>query len=140
MLAQIKADYLQARKDRDTVMVKLLSTFINDAEMIGKNDGGREVTESEVVALLKKYIKNLEETLAVVQDENTVLEKGMLETYLPTQLSADDITAIVLDQIEVEGYDSPKQMGAIMKFLKQNYDGQFDGKVASQIAREQLSD
>lgn len=138
MLATLKADYLEARKQRDTVMTKLLSTFINDAEMIGKNDGGREVTESEIVALLKKYIKNLTETLEVSGDETTRIEIGLLQTYLPTQLSEDEISRILLDQIEENGFDSPKQMGQLMKFLKENYDGQFDGKRASQLARELL--
>lgn len=139
MLTQLKADQLAARKAKQTVRAKLLTTLISDAEMIGKNDGNRETTESEVIALVKKYIKNAEEVLLHGNNAETVEELAILEGYLPTQLNDDQIEVIVQQVIEEQSLTEPKQMGLIMKHLKQNYDGQFDGAAAARIAKEQLN-
>lgn len=140
MLAQLKADYLQARKKRDHVMIGLLSALISDAQMIGKDDGGRQPTDTEIITLIKKYIKNAEETLMHAKDNNTVVvELAVLESYLPAQLSDDDIWDIVRAVSEELNLDSPKQMGLLMKHFKENYGGQFDGASAARIAKEHLS-
>ena len=57
LIAQIKSAQLQLRKDRATVHAAALSTLIGEAETIGKDAGNREVTDAELTALLKKFIK-----------------------------------------------------------------------------------
>lgn len=52
---QIKAASLTARKARDTVASALLTTLLSDVVMIGKN-AGRETTDAEAVAIVKKFI------------------------------------------------------------------------------------
>jgi hypothetical protein len=139
MFTQLKKDQLLARKNKETVKAKLLTTLISDAAMIGKNDGNREPTESEIIALIKKYIKNAEETLLHSENVDTVQELTILESYLPHQLSDDEIWDIVRDVSKELNLTEVKQMGLVMKHLKQNYDGQFDGASASRIAKEHLS-
>lgn len=139
MLTRLKADFLRARKDRKQVIIGLLSILISDAQMIGKNDGDRQVTDSEIIALVKKYIKNTEETLMHTDNVDVVLELAILEAYLPTQLTDDDIWNIVRNVSEEQNLNSPKQMGLIMKYFKENHDGEFDGASAARIAKEHLS-
>lgn len=139
MLQQLKNDQLQARKNKESVKAKLLTILISDAVMIGKNDGNREPTESEIIALIKKYIKNAEETLTYSDNVDTVQELAILESYLPHQLSDDEIWDIVREVSKELNLTEIKQMGLIMKHLKEDYDGQFDGAVASRIAKEHLS-
>ena len=57
LLAEIKAKQINARKARLSTAT-LLTTLIGEAEMVGKNQG-REVTDSEVLAMIKKFIKNI---------------------------------------------------------------------------------
>ena len=142
LLQQIKSAQVTARKARDSVTARLLTTLIGEAEMVGKN-ANREVTDQEVVATIKKFIKNLDETIRVAGDYRDAdrcdlawAEKTVLEQFLPKQLSEAEIRVLISDFLDV-GETRPN-MGEVMKYMKSNYDGQYDGKVVSKIAGELL--
>ncbi len=144
LLSRIKKDQLQARKDRFTQVASVLTTLIGEASMAGKNDGNRESTDLEVVAVIKKFIKNLDELMAIVGDGNdgfleAMAEKMVLNVYLPSQLTSDEVADIVLKQIDLLDDVSPKHMGKIMGHLKSNYAGQYDGKMASKVVKDLLN-
>jgi uncharacterized protein YqeY len=134
LLQTIKRDQMQARKDKQAAKVTLLTTFYSEAANVGLNDGKRESTDAEVVATAKKFIKNIDETLAAYDGTATALlqEKQWLESYLPSQLSEAEITDIVKGIIaENDGAN----MGVVMKALKDQYAGQYDGRVASTVVK-----
>lgn len=143
-LQQIKADQLQARKDKDPIAKPLLTTLLGAVEAIGKDDGGRETTDSEVELKVKNFLKLLNETIIAVEDkggDTTTFEaeKVILNGYLPQQLTSDaiagEVAAFIAEQDEV----SMKLMGKVMGHLKGKFPNQFDNKMASTIIREQLS-
>lgn len=145
LLTQIKQDQLQARKDKDQVKVGILTTLVSEAAMIGKNDGNRESTDAEVIATIKKFIKNTDETISLLEKEHGDLvakplrEREILMSYLPHQLTDEELL-ISIDEIITElQIDSLKGMGLVMKTLKERYEGQFDGKTASALVKERLS-
>lgn len=130
LLDKIKFDQLLARKRSNTIAASLLTTVIGEAELLAKNKSGKFADE-DVVALLKKFISNIETTLSVYPDNtNLVEEKSILTGYLPAQLSEDELRAIIA---------VAKQSGAVtgkadgMKYLKQHYAGKYDGKLASSL-------
>ena len=143
LIQTIKSAQIAARKKRDSITASLLTTLIGEAEMVGKN-ANREVTDQEVVATIKKFIKNIDETLKVldgtgidaVKVDVARAEKTILEQFLPKQLSEAEIRALISDFLDV-GETRPN-MGEVMKHMKSNYDGQYDGKVVSRIAGELL--
>lgn len=144
LVAKIRADQLQARKVKDTVASNLLTTLLGEALAVGKNAGNREPNESEVIQVVKKFLKSNVEALGSLEKagrdtSDLEQEKRILETYLPAQLSEADLTKIITGYIEKLEEKSPKQMGIIMSQLKSNYDGQYDGKQASQLVRAALS-
>lgn len=139
LMQQLKADQLQARKDRNTVKATLLTTLIGEAANIGKNDGNRETTDQEVVQIVKKFIKGMDETLMVLYErkahdtaEGVEMEKKILNEYLPRQMTGQQI----MDALKASGLQLNK--GICMKYLKENFAGQYDGKLASQIIDELL--
>jgi uncharacterized protein YqeY len=142
LIQTIKSAQIAARKKRDSITASLLTTLIGEAEMVGKN-ANREVTDQEVVATIKKFIKNLDETIRIAGDyrdgdacDKAWTEKQALEKFLPKQLSEAEIRALISDFLGV-GETRPN-MGEVMKHMKSNYDGQYDGKVVSKIAGELL--
>lgn len=143
LIQRIRADQLQARKETDTVKANLLTTLIGEAVSIGKNDGNRETTDAEVVALTKKFIKNLQEAIAACSrfgfnTDDQVREVSILEAYIPKQMSAEQLKEVVT-AIKAEISAGPKDMGKVMALLKARHDGQYDGKVASSIVKEVLA-
>lgn len=139
LLEQIRVDQIQARKNRDAERASLLTTLLSEAANVGLNDGKRETTDLEVIAVIKKFIKNIDETLAVRDVEELRTERNILESYLPSQLTEEELTQIV--ELYIEALVQPrsmKLMGTVMKHLRESYEGQYDGKLASNIVKRAL--
>lgn len=144
VLTDIKAAQLQARKDRNAEAAAVMTTLIGEAVAIGKNDGNRDTTDAEVVALIKKFIKNINELLSVVAEGNPVWEKAVAErdilsAYLPKQLSADQLKGILESMTNELNAHTLRDMGKIMKVLKERFDGQYDGAAASALIKGMLT-
>lgn len=130
LMEDIKAKQLAARK-AGVPEASLYTTLLGEAGAIGKNAGNRETTDQEVVAVVKKFIKNLDETITALtsrnQDASSFLnERGVLEQFLPNQMDETRLRALAI------GCDS---MPEFMKYLKENFAGQYDGKMASAVAK-----
>ena len=130
LMEAIKVKQLAARK-AGAPEASLYTTLLGEAGAIGKNAGNRETTDQEVVAVVKKFIKNLDETINALtsrnQDASSFLnERSVLEQFLPLQL-----TELALQHM-AKGYTT---MPEFMKHLKENYAGQYDGKLASSVAK-----
>lgn len=130
LIEQIRQKQIEARKER-SADASLLTTLLGEAEMVGKNAGNRAPTDEEVVTVIKKFIKNIDETMAVIKhpegSAQLVGEKAALEKFLPKQLDEDTLRMIT---------KNCKDLPDFMRYLKQEYAGRYDGKLASAIAKE----
>lgn len=143
LFEQIKAAQLAARKDRDALRALLLTTLIGEATAIGKNDGNRDVTDAEVVALMKKFDKGIVESIAALGSNisndngsadryvNLLKEQSILQHYMPQQMDEHLLTMAVRMIVNEVG----SNMGQVMATLKARYAGQYDGKMASAIVK-----
>lgn len=156
ILSSIKAASLQARKDKNQAKAALLSTLISDVTMVGKNDGNRDPTDVETIAIIKKYIVNATETgetiskgfrldaIDTMKMEQCKQEVKWLEEFLPRQMSVAELEQAVRNAIiELATINlvapTVKDLGNVMKMLKERYGGQYDGQLASKFAKEKLS-
>lgn len=144
LLNTLRKDMMTAKKDRDAVKANLLSTLVAEAVMVGKNDGNRETTESEVITMIKKFVKNADETISIARSmgkepAKEIAEKAILETYLPKQMSESEIENAVAAIIETLPEKNVKMMGKVMAALKEKFEGAYDGKLASEIIKKKLS-
>lgn len=143
LLDTLKNDALAARKARDAVQSALLTTLVAEAAKVGKDDGNRTSTEAEVVAVVKKFIKNTEETLRAVQgkpaEAQARSELEILKAYLPKQATEEDVRAKVAELVGGLSDRSPKQMGIVMAGLNAAFEGNFDKAVASRIVKTALA-
>jgi uncharacterized protein YqeY len=145
LIQEIKARQLSARKAREGMVASALTTLIGEAEVVGKNNN-RDVTDAEVVAMLKKFIKNATETRKTAdQYKNHVAveqldsELALYHKFLPTQMDEDGLRAVLAAIIQENVIQSKKQLGVLLKTLKEQHNGLYDGAVASRIAAELLS-
>lgn len=141
LLETIKSDSLNARKQRDTPVASFLTTLLCEAAAPGLNDGKRDSTDEEVLSVVRKFLKGNSEILAVrPTDETALLEKPLLEAYLPKQLSREQLIGVVKTIAQSNGMEmiTPKDMGFLMKSLKEQFSGQYDGKMAKEVI-EQLT-
>jgi uncharacterized protein YqeY len=141
LIEQIRARQLQERKARNGMATAALSTLMGDADVIGMNSR-RDILDSELVQLLKKFIKNAEDTKRTVTEYKNTVAVQQLETeialyneFLPLQLTELALSSCINDLI-VAGNTN---VGAIMKNLKAKYDGQYDGSLASKLIKMALT-
>lgn len=131
LLDQIRKDTLATRKERtDATKIKFLVTFLDAVAKVGQNDGKRDTTDVEAVAVAKKFGDSAREVAKYGNAEQVATanrELEILASYVPTQLSLEQLSVIIKDQIVASGNGA---LGPIMKFLKTNYEGKYDGAVA----------
>lgn len=140
LLSTIKSKQVEARLARDTATASTLTTLLGEASAVGKNDGNRETSDDEVIAVVKKFIKNIDETVVSMGERNLdttkfIIERNLLESLLPRQLTAEELEVIVAEYISEEGLSGPRSMGLVMKHLQTEYAGKYDGKLASTVVR-----
>ena len=138
--AQITKDRNEARKAKESEKVLVLSTIIGEMSLQSvPNDAGvKDVSNESAIAVIKKSLKGLDEMLSIVpagsfQATSISSEKSLLKSYLPSQLSEEDLREIAGKFIVSSGMSA---MSDIMAHFKSQYTGLYDGKLASQIAKE----
>jgi len=143
ILDKIKQDSIKLRKERNP-LGSFLSTLAAEAAMVGKNNGNRESTDSEVVKVLTKFSNNLNETINLLKQSNRDYSKelnelSLVESYLPKMMTEVELGAAINSIILELNVSQKKDMGKVMASLKSKYDGKYDNKVVSDIVKSLLS-
>ena len=73
------------------------------------------------------------------QADAEAYEAAAIEAYLPSELSDDELSALVADAIAATGASSPRDMGRVIKQVMQAAGGRADGKRVSTKVKEALS-
>lgn len=131
---RIKVDQLGLRLEgtpESKRSASFLTTLIGELETDLKN--GKPPTEGAVIAKIKKVISNNKETINLMKLDPSkaaifISENEVLGWYLPKQLTEAELHHIM-------GVLAATNIGQIMGHLKENYAGQYDGKVASKVAK-----
>lgn len=145
MKERLKQDLKEAMRSknknkRDTI--RLLLSAIKKEEI----DQQRELSEPDLNRLLQKQAKQRRDSIKAFKDAGRLelveveqIELDIIEAYLPTQMSVDEIRAIVVAEIERKGATSMRDMGKVMGPLMGKLRGKADGSVVQELVREQLS-
>ena len=134
MKNRVKSDMVTAMKSKNVVARDILRVLKGEIERNEQTSKGKvELTDLDVIKLVKKLIESVEES----GEDNG--EIAVLEVYLPKQMNSDDVIEEVASFIAREKLDSPREMGKVMSYFKQNFDGQYNGKELSGIVKELLT-
>jgi len=145
---QMKLDIIQALRDKNDLKKNLLRTLIGDLDnTLALGSDGKKIlpSDKETIAMIKSFIKRNEDTQSKSMGRNESILKSewaILSSYLPTQLTSDEIREIGKKLLS-DAIDNPPGgvpyakpgFGDAMKHLKENYNGQYDGKLASEVLK-----
>ena len=134
-------------KDKNTYpTLRLVVSAIKDAEIAGRTKDQKEITDSDITAILKKMIKQRNESCEVYKKagrnellENETKEIKVISFFLPKQLSEEETKKICADVIKSVGASSMKDMGKVMGALKSKYSDTLDFSKVSSIIKELLN-
>jgi uncharacterized protein YqeY len=134
-------------KDKNTYpTLRLVVSAIKDAEIAGRSKGQKDVTDSEVTAILKKMIKQRNESCEVYKKagrkellESETREIEVISIFLPKQLSEEETKKICQETVKNVGATSMKDMGKVMGVLKSKHADTIDFSKVSSIIKELLN-
>ena len=134
-------------KDKNTYpTLRLIVSAIKDAEIAGRSKGQKELKDSDIISLLKKMVKQRNESCEVYEKagrkellENEKKEITVINSFLPKQLSDEETKKICEETIKSVGASSMKDMGKIMGELKKNHSDSIDFSIAGKIIKEILN-
>ena len=138
LINELEKENIEALKNKNKTARAVLSVVINKYRVnaIELKAQGKEATDNDLVRVINKVIKELDEEkagyekLGRVEDMTSIDDqKAVIEKYLPKLMSEDEIRKIISSLED-------KSMPSIMKHFKMNYDGQVDMSLVSKIARE----
>ncbi|MCR4284006.1 MAG: GatB/YqeY domain-containing protein [Parcubacteria group bacterium] len=154
---KIQQDFKEAFKNKEDVKIstfKILQSEIRNAEIAKKTkmakegvtediDSKSQLDDEEVVQVISKEAKKRKDAMEIYKKEgrNELFEReeselAVLVSYLPEQLSEDEIRKIVEESVRDSGATGPQDMGKIMKVLMPKVKGKADGNLVNSIVKE----
>ena len=142
-IERLRADWLTARKERRSIDATLLGTLVGAIQTKEKNfKPSRSLTEAEVIGEIKSMLDGVVQTGDILTQSSgrnvelakNAVERRILESYMPQQMTEDEIGVIVRKHV-TEG----QSMGQIMAALKAEFPGRYDGKLAAGIIKRALT-
>jgi len=141
---RIKDDATAALKAGDRRRREALSQVVAALKK-ERIDSRRDPSEADELVVLKRERKRRAEAFEIYEQagradlaEQERFEAELLASYLPEELSADELAALVDEAIAVTGAASPKEMGKVMGVLMPKVGGRADGKLLSDLVRTKL--
>jgi len=129
LIEKISKDFMSAYKDKDMEKKNFLGVIKTEVTKETKTP-----EDNYVVGKLKSMVKNAQSTNSL-----TEYELNTINDYLPTQMTEEVLREKISDFITKEKLSTMKDMGKIMGYLKSNFEGEYDGKLASTIIKELLT-
>ncbi len=134
-------------KDKNTYpTLRLIVSAIKDAEIAGRAKGQKEIKDSDIIGILKKMIKQRNESCDVYKKagrtellENETKEINVINVFLPKQLSEEQTKKICEEVIKSVGASSMKDMGKVMGELKSKHADTLDFSKVSGIIKGLLN-
>ena len=133
-------------KDKNTYpTLRLIVSAIKDAEIAGRSKGLTELSDVDISAILKKMIKQRNESCEVYKKagrnellENEQKEIKVINEFLPKQLSDEETKRICEEAIKSVGASSMKDLGKVMGILKSKHAQTIDFSKVSIIIKDIL--
>lgn len=143
----LKGDLTAVIRSRDELKsgtIRMVLTAITNEEVSGKT--ARTLTEPEIITVLSREAKKRREAAEAFAEaghsdraEREKLEGEFIITYLPAQLSEEEIKKLIQEAITESGASGPAGMGQVMKIISPKIAGKADGGTVSALVKSALT-
>ena len=138
-------DAMRAKDSTKLAVLRSLKTALTNYT-IEKYGADGELEASEDIGVVRTAIKQRQDSIEKFEAagrnelaEQEKLEAEILEEYLPTAMSEDEISKLIEDTIQEVGASSRKDMGQVMKLLQNKTQGRVDNKTLSSGVMDRLT-
>ena len=137
---------LKAKDKNIYPTLRLIISAIKDAEIAGRTKDKKEITDSDIKGILKKMIKQRNESCEVYKKAgrsellvNERKEMDVISGFLPKQLGDEEVKRVCKETIKSVGANTMKDMGKVMGALKSKHADTIDFSKVSLILKELLN-
>lgn len=142
---RLMEDMRRAAKEKDRAklsIIRLALAAVQNKEKELRKDASEEEAIHVISGLIKKGKESIEQFKAGQRDDLVAKEEkelAVLQTFLPQQLTPEELEVEISKAMEEAGASSPKDMGKAMKILMPRIAGRAEGKVVNELVRKRFS-
>ena len=140
MKTKLQSELVAAMKAKDRTRLDVIRAIMSEITYAEIEKGKEPLPEEDCLAIVQREIKKRKEELEFNQKSGRTeliaaanKEMEILKEFMPTQLASEQIEKELLDYKE---QNAGAQMGLAMKFLKEKFAGQYDARLASELAKK----
>lgn len=143
MKKKLQEEMKNAMREKDKLRLMTIRGVLSAIQYEEMKKSKDALSDDEIIAVLRSELKKRAESLEYAEkDGRTELiddlkkEEEVLKGFLPQQMSAEELETVVRN---IKEGNPNANMGDIMKQLRTDYSGKFDGKLASEIVKKVLA-
>ena len=138
-------DAMKAGDKGKVAAIRLVQAALKDKDIEARGAGKGEATPDEILALLQKMIKQRQESIAIYDANNRPelaagerAEVEVISSYLPKQMSDEEVKVAIDQAIAETGASAVKDMGKVIGALRGAYAGQMDFGAVGPMVKDKL--
>jgi len=135
-------DAMKAKDSASVGGLRMILAALKNREIEKKG----ELDDDDCIKLLSTLVKQRGESIEMYKNggrddlvEREEAELALIKSFLPEELSAEELEKLVVEAIAESGAAGPKDMGKVMKIVTPKTRGRADGKVVSELVKQKLS-
>lgn len=137
------AESMKAKDEKRTMAIRSIRSKVIELE---KKDMSKPVSDADIISVLTKLVKERKQSIEMYEKggrtdlvEVEAFELGIIESYLPQQMSEAEIEAKIAEIITENNFATIRDMGKVIKAFNDKYSGTADGKTVSELVKKKLS-
>jgi hypothetical protein len=141
----LESDMKNALKAGDSGKLSVLRMVISAIKMAIIENNVKELADTEILQILQKQTKQRKESIVQFEKGNRndladkeALELKILESYMPKQLSEEELLSIIKSALAESGAGAKSEAGKAMKIIMPKVAGKADGKTVSRLLAQFL--
>jgi uncharacterized protein YqeY len=142
MKQQLKEQLKSAMKAQDRLRLDTIRAVLSEIQYEEMQRSVTELSQQDCVTVVQREAKKRHEAIQFAEQANRpeakqqlLAELSILESFLPKQLSGDELERMI---VEMKSANPALSLPLVMKHLKDNFAGQYDGKSASEVTKRVL--
>ena len=146
VLSSLKEEIKNAMRSKDTLKLESLRA-IKSAVLLSETASGStgELSDEEAIKLLQRLVKQRKDSAAIFREQNRPdlaepeeAKAAVIATFLPEQLSDEEVAKVIRDLISSTGAEGMKDMGKVMGMASKQLAGKADGKRIADLVKKSL--
>ena len=146
VLSSLTEEIKNAMRSKDTLKLESLRA-IKSAVLLSETASGStgELSDEEAIKILQRLVKQRKDSAAIFREQNRPdlaepeeAQAAVIATFLPEQLSDEEVAKVIRDLISSTGAEGMKDMGKVMGMASKQLAGKADGKRIADLVKKSL--